>query len=131
MELIKKYVEENDIETASDVVVKSAINKSKSKISIIRKIDLKVDLEEIAESENIEMNDLLTEIEHICYSGTKLHLGYYVNQILDDERQQEIVDYFMTSESDELNVALETLGNEYTEDELRVMRIKFISDVAN
>ncbi len=131
MELIKKYVEENDIETASDVVVKSAINKSKSKISIIRKIDLKVDLEEIAESENIEMNDLLTEIEHICYSGTKLHLGYYVNQILDDERQQEIVDYFMTSESDELNVALETLGNEYTEDELRVMRIKFMSDVAN
>lgn len=131
LELIKKYVEENDIETASDVVVKTAGVKSKAKATIIKKIDLKVDLDEIAEAEGMTMSDLLTEVEHICYSGTKLNLNYYVNQILDLEHQEEIVDYFMSTEEDDMSKALAELGEDYSEDELRVMRIKWLSDVAN
>lgn len=131
LELIKKYVEENDIETASDVVVKTAGVKSKAKANIIKKIDLQVDLEEIAEGEGLSLNDLLTEIEHICYSGTKLNLNYYVNRILDREHQEEIVEYFMSTEVDDLSQALSELGEDYSEDELRVMRIKWLSEVAN
>jgi ATP-dependent DNA helicase RecQ len=131
LELIKKYVEENDIETASDVVVKTAGVKSKAKANIIKKIDLQVDLEEIAEGEGMNLNDLLTEIEHICYSGTKLNLNYYVNRILDREHQEEIVEYFMSTEVDDLSQALAELGEDYSEDELRVMRIKWLSEVAN
>lgn len=131
IDLIKRYVEENDITTAADVVVKSAVNKSKIKIYIIQQIDRKVDLEEIAESKDMTMNELLSEIEHICYSGTKLNLNYYVNQMLDNERQEEIFDYFMASETDNMQSALKELGDEYSEEELRVMRIKFLSEIAN
>jgi len=130
--LIKKYVEDNDIMTASDVVVKSAVNKSKIKIYIIQQIDKKMDLEEIASSKGIDMRELMEEIEHICYSGTKLNLDYYINGILDEERQEEIYDYFMSASTDNIAVALKELGtDDYTEEDLRLMRIKFLSEVAN
>jgi ATP-dependent DNA helicase RecQ len=129
---IKKYVEDNDIITASDVVVKSTVNKSKIKIFIIQQIDRKIDLEEIAEAKDLTMSELLDEIEHICYSGTKLNLTYYINQVLDDERQEDIYGYFMSSDSDNIQLALQELGeDEYSEEELRLMRIKFLSEYAN
>ncbi|MCR5888753.1 DNA helicase RecQ [Hymenobacter sp. J193] len=132
LELIKKYVEENDIMTAADVVVKSAVNKSKIKIYIIQQIDKKMDLEEIASSKGIDMRELMEEIEHICYAGTKLNLDYYINGVLDEERQEEIYDYFMTASTDNIAEALKELGDDdYTEEDLRLMRIKFLSEVAN
>lgn len=132
LELISKYVEENDIETAADVVVKTTVNKSKLKIYIIQQIDKKMDLEEIASSKSISMGELIEEIEHICYSGTKLNLDYYVNNMLEDDRQQEVIDYFLTAPSDNMALALKELGtDDYTEDDLRLMRIKFLSKYAN
>jgi ATP-dependent DNA helicase RecQ len=131
IDLIAKYVEENDIETASDVVVKSAVNKSKIKIFIIQQIDRKIDLEEIAESKDLDMAELLEEIEHICYSGTRLNLDYYIDRVMDDERQEDIYDYFMSADTDNIQTALNKLGEDYSEEELRLMRIKFISEVAN
>jgi ATP-dependent DNA helicase RecQ len=132
LDLINKYVEDNDITTATDVVVKSAVNKSKIKIYIIQQIDRKVDLEEIAESKDMTMIELMSEIEHICYSGTKLNLNYYISQILDKEKQEEVYDYFMSAETDHIPTALKSLGsNDYSEEELRLMRIKFMSEVAN
>lgn len=132
IDLIKQYVEDNDIETATEVVVKTAINKSKIKIFIIQQIDRKVDLEEIAELQNKSMHEILDEIEHICYSGTRLNLDYYINQVVDEDRQEEIYEYFMSAESDNIQLALEELGDiDYTEEELRLVRIKFLSEIAN
>jgi ATP-dependent DNA helicase RecQ len=131
IDLIAKYVEENDIETASDVVVKSTVNKSKIKIFIIQQVDRKIDLEEIAESKDLDMSELLEEIEHICYSGTRLNLDYYIDQVMDTDRQDEIFDYFMGAETDNIQTALGKLGDDFSEEELRLMRIKFISEVAN
>lgn len=131
IETIKKYIEENDIETASEVVIKSAVNKSKTKIFVIQQIDRQIDLEEIAEFQNMSMAELIEEIEHICYSGTRLNLQYYIDQMLDEERQDEIFDYFMAAETDSMKVAMEELGEEYSEEELRIMRIHFLSEVAN
>ena len=128
---INKYVEENDIETAAEVVVKSAVNKSKIKIYLINQIDRKIDLDDIADAKDMQLNEIIEEIEHICYSGTRLNLDYYINQILEEGRQEEIFDYFMRSETDNMQVALEELGSEFTLDELRLMRIKFLSEVAN
>ncbi|TGE10619.1 DNA helicase RecQ [Hymenobacter fodinae] len=130
--LIQKYVDENDIITAADVVVKSAVNKSKIKIYIIQQIDKKMDLEEIASSKGIDMRELMEEIEHICYSGTKLNLDYYIDGVLDQDRQEEITDYFLQASTDNIAVALKELGSdEYTEEDLRLMRIKFLSEYAN
>jgi ATP-dependent DNA helicase RecQ len=132
LDLITKYLEENDIETATEVVVKSAVNKSKIKIFIIQQIDRKIDLEEIAESKSLTINDLLTEIEHICFSGTKLQLDYYLNQVIEPDKQEEIFEYFMTSETDSIAQALAECDiDDITEEELRLMRIKFLSEVAN
>jgi len=132
LEVIQKYVDENDIETASEVVVKSSVNKSNTKIFIIQQIDRKVDLEEIAESKSISFADLLTEIENICYSGTKLNLDYYIDQILDEEKQEAIHDYFLNSETDSIEEALANESNEdFSEEEIRLMRIKFLSEYAN
>ena len=132
IEIIKKYVSENDITTASDVVIKSAVNKSKNKIFIIQQIDRMIDLEEIAESKNMKMGELISEIEQICYSGTKLNLDYYVEEIMDDDRQDALYDYFLNAESDEIKLAMEELdGEDYSEEELRLMRIKFLSEYAN
>ena len=131
LSLIKEYVEANGIVTASDVVIKSTINKSKSKIFIIQQIDKKVDLEEIADIKNISMEELLEEIEHICYSGTKLNLDYYIDQMLDEEQQDDLFDYFLSAESDSIDEALDEFEDEYTEEELRLVRVKFLSEYAN
>jgi ATP-dependent DNA helicase RecQ len=134
IELITKYVEENDIETAADVVVKSSVNKSKIKIFIIQQIDRKIDLDEIAESKSITFAEMLTEIENICYSGTKLNLDYYIDQVLDEEKQEIIFNYFLNSESDSMEDALAELGDEdpdFTEENIRLMRVKFLSEYAN
>lgn len=132
LKLIATYVEENEIETAAEVVVKTAGARSKVKISIIQQIDRKIDLDEIAENLNITMVELLQEIEQIIYSGTKLNIDYYIHHIMDEEREDILHDYFMNAESDHIKAALEELGDEdFAEDELRVYRIKFISEHAN
>lgn len=132
LDLIEKYVEENDIITASDVVVKSAVNKSKTKIFIIQQIDRKIDLEEIADAKSISYTELIDEIENICYSGTKLNLDYYIENIMDSDKVDEVFEYFMTAESDTISDALDELGEEeYDEEDLRLLRIKFLSDHAN
>jgi len=132
IDLITKYVEENEIETDKDVVIKSTVNKSKVKIFIIQQIDRKVDLDEIAEAKSLTMEDLMEEIEHICYSGTRLSLDYYINQVMDDDRQHDIYEYFMRAETDNIAVALQEFGDDdFTEQDLRLMRIKFLSEVAN
>ncbi|MES2516520.1 MAG: ATP-dependent DNA helicase RecQ [Bacteroidota bacterium] len=132
IDLIKKYVEDNEIETASEVVVKSAVNKSKIKIHIIQQVDRKIDLDIIADQKELAMAELIEEIEHICYSGTKLNLDYYINQVIEPDKQEEIFDYFMAAESDNIAVAMDECDIEdITEEELRLMRIKFLSEVAN
>ncbi len=132
IEAITQYVDENDITTASDVVVKTAIQKSRMKVFIIQQIDRKIDLDEIAETKAIPMSDLMEEIENICFSGTKLNLDYYISQILDDEKQDDIFDYFLNADTDSISAALEDEDNEeFSEEELRLMRIKFLSEYAN
>ena len=132
IELIEKYIEENEIETASEVVIKSAVNKSKIKIFIIQQIDKKVQLEDIAESKGLNYEDIITEIENICYSGTKLNLDYYIDQVMDEDRQDDLYDYFLTAETDNIEVAMDELEiDDFSEDEIRLMRIKFMSEYAN
>ncbi|MEQ9229733.1 MAG: HRDC domain-containing protein, partial [Cyclobacteriaceae bacterium] len=132
LELIKDYVEENEIETAADVVVKSSVNKSKIKKYIIQQVDRKVDLEEIAESKSLSFEDLLTEIENICYSGTKLNLDYYIDDMLDEGKQEQIFEYFLSSETDSIEDALQDEDmSDFSEEEIRLMRIKFLSEYAN
>jgi ATP-dependent DNA helicase RecQ len=130
--VIEKYVEDNEIETANEVVIKSSVNKSKTKILIIQQIDRKVDLEEIAEKARMSFEDLLTEIENICYSGTKLNLNYYIDQVIDHHKQDDIHDYFMNADTDSLEEALgDGTMSDYSEEEVRMMRIKFMSEYAN
>jgi ATP-dependent DNA helicase RecQ len=132
LEVIQQYVDDNDIETANDVVVKSSVNKSKTKIFIIQQIDRKVDLEEIAETINLSFEDMLTEIENICFSGTKLNLSYYIDQVIDPHKQDDIHDYFMSADTDSLEAALNDESmTDYSEEEIRLMRIKFLSEYAN
>ena len=131
IKLITKYVEENEIEAAAEVLIKTTGSRSKTKIFIIQQIDRQIDLEEIAEAKGISFGALIEEIEHICYSGTKLNLEYYISQIMDEDRQDEIYDYFMEAETDSISEALDELGDEeYSEEELRLMRIVFLSQVA-
>ncbi len=133
VELIKKYVEEKDILRPQDMVVKSVINKSGRKVYIIQSIDRKRSLEDIADAKNLEMNDLLKEIESIVQSGTKINLDYYINEVLDEDHQQEIFDYFREdAETESIEAALKELGeNEYSEEDIRLMRIKFFSEMGN
>jgi ATP-dependent DNA helicase RecQ len=131
LKLIAEYVDENDIITASDVLVKSSGLKSKNKIFIIQQIDLQSDLEEIADTKGIKYEVLIAEIENICNAGTKLNLDYYIDQILDDEHQDDIYDYFMNAETDSVKIAIDELGEVYSEDEIRLMRIKFMSEFAH
>ncbi|MCP9762634.1 RecQ family ATP-dependent DNA helicase [Lacihabitans soyangensis] len=134
LDLIIKYVKDNEIETSADLMVKTTVNKSKTKIFIIQQIDRKIDLEEIAEAKEMNSEELLNEIESICFSGTKLNLDYYINQIIDKDKQRDIYEYFMTSASDEIKVAMKEFDDyddEITEEELRLMRIKFLSEMAN
>ena len=132
LKLIKKFKEENEINIDAEVLVKSSVNKSKNKIYIIQQIDRKIDLEEIAENKSMSFASLIEEIEQICYSGTKLNLDYYINSLLDDEKQDEIYDYFLNADSDRISEAKDEFDEDYvSEDELRLMRVKFLSELAN
>ncbi len=131
LDLIEDYIEENDIITASDVLVKTSGTKSKNKIYIIQHIDQKMDFEEIADARNMSYEQVIAEVENICYSGTKLNIDYYIDQLLDEDRQDDIYDYFLNAESDSLEEAMEELAEYYSEDEVRLMRIKFMSEYAH
>ena len=131
-EFIKSYVEEKDIIRPQDMVVKSVVNKSGIKVHIIQSIDRKMNLEDIAASKNLSLQDLITEIEAIVNSGTKLNIDYYINEILDEDHQQEIYDYFREAETESIKDALNELGSDdYNEDEIRLMRVKFLSEMGN
>jgi ATP-dependent DNA helicase RecQ len=132
LELISRYVKENEIERPADLVIKSVANKSLNKVYIITGIDRKQPLEDIAESKGMEIEDLLTEIEVIVNSGTKLNLDYYIRQTIDDDKVDDIYEYFKTEAStDSLKEAVEELGRGYTEEEIRLVRIKFLSEMGN
>ncbi len=132
VEVIDRYVEEKEIVRPQDLIVKSVINKSGLKVYIIKSIDNKRSLEDIADAKGIEMDELLTEIESIVNSGTRLNLSYYIDQVIEDERQDDIIAYFREdAESDSLKEALNELGDEYEEEEIRLMRIKFLSEFGN
>ncbi len=128
VEIIKKYVEENEIERPQDLVVKSVINKSGLKVYIIKSIDKKLPLEDIAMAKNLTIDELLTEIESIIASGTKLNIQYHINENVDEYHQEEILELLRESEYDDISEILEELGEEeYTEEEVRLMRIYFLS----
>ena len=131
VELIKKHVEENEIERPEDLRVRTVANKSKLKVSIIQRIDRKVALDEIAMTNGLEFNELLDEIEAIVYSGTRINIDYFLNDVMDEDHVEDIYEYFKDSETDELEDAINELGNEYTEEEIRLVRIKFLSEMAN
>ncbi|MDR0295779.1 MAG: DNA helicase RecQ [Prevotellaceae bacterium] len=132
IELIKKYVEEKEIERPQDLVVKSVINKSSSKVFIIQSIDRKMPLDDIADIKGLQMDELLTEIEAIVNSGTKLNIDYYINDSIEDEKAKEIYAYFKEDAEDEnLDAAMRELGLDYTEEEVRLVRIQFMSAEAN
>jgi ATP-dependent DNA helicase RecQ len=132
VELIAKYVEENEIERPQDIIVKSVVNKSGLKVYIIQSIDRKVNLDNMARAKGLTLVTLLDEIESIVSSGTKVDISYFVNEVLDRERQEEVYDYFRESESDSLEEALKELGeNDYSETDLRLMRIKFIAEMGH
>ena len=132
IELIKSYVEENEIERPVDMVIKSVVNKSGLKVYIIQNIDRKIGLREMAKSKNLSLPNLLTEIETIVESGTKVNINYFIDDIMDEEKQDEILEYFKESDSGDITLALKELGeNEYSEEEIRAVRIKFLSDFAN
>lgn len=131
VELIARYVEDNDIVRPDDLVVKSTGANSALKLYIIQNIDRKLSLNDIAAAKGLDMDTLLKEMEQIVYSGTKLNIKYWVDEILDDDQQEEIHEYFMESESDNIKDALKEFDGDYDTEELRLMRIKFISEVAN
>ncbi|WP_158727949.1 MULTISPECIES: DNA helicase RecQ [unclassified Flavobacterium] len=131
LELISRYVEDNDIVRPEDLVVKSTGVNSVNKLYIIQNIDRKLSLDDIASAKGINMDALLKEMEQIVYSGTKLNINYWIDEMLDEDQQEEIHDYFMESESDNIEAALKEFDGDYDLDELRLMRIQFISEVAN
>lgn len=131
VELIQNYVKENDIERPDDFVLKSIVNKSGLKVQLIQNIDRKLPLEDIGKSQGKSMEEILDEVEAIVMSGTKVDIRYYVDSILDEDNQEEIYDYFLEAESDSLKEAYHEFDGDYTEEELRLMRIKFMSEMAN
>jgi ATP-dependent DNA helicase RecQ len=132
IEMIKKYVEDNDIDRPVDLVIKSAANKSALKVSIIQNIDRQISLEDIASAKGISYDDILRELETIVNSGTKLNLNYYIDELIEEDRQDEVFDYFRGSEVDSIDKALAELGDDdYTREEVQLMRIKFLSELGN
>lgn len=131
VELIAQYVEENDIVRPDDLVVKSTGSNSAIKLYIIQNIDRKLPLDDIAAAKGMEMPDFIKEMEAIVFSGTKLNIDYWIDEILDEDQQEEIHDYFMESETDKISAAIDEFEGEYDDEELRLYRIKFISEVAN
>ncbi len=132
IELISRYVNENEIERPMDMVVKSVVNKSGLKVYLIKNIDRKVSLEDLAEAKGLDFEDLLHELESIVASGTKIDIRYYINEAVDIDKQEEIFDYFSTAETDSYQEALAELGeDDFTEEEVRLMRIRFMSEMGN
>ena len=131
LELINKYVEENEILRPEDLIIKSTGSNSSLKLYLIQNIDRKIPLEDIATSKAMNFNQLISEMETIVFSGTKLNINYYVNEVLDEDSQNELHDYFINSETDNIENAIENLGDDFDEDELRLFRIKFLSETAN
>ena len=131
VELIKKYCEENDIERQSDMRVRTVAKKSMLKVKIIQNIDRQIALDDIANAQGIDFDDILSEVEAIVYSGTKLNIDYFLEEVMDDDHVDDIYDYFCGSETDDIRKAEEALGSDYSEDEIRLVRIKFISEMAN
>ena len=131
VDLIKTYCEENDIERQVDMRVRTVAKKSMLKVKIIQSIDRQIALDDIADAQGIDFEELLDEVEAIVYSGTKLDIDYFLEEVMDDDHVDDIYDYFAESETDKLSVAEEELGEDYSEDEIRLVRIKFISEMAN
>ena len=131
IDLIRRHVEENEIERPEDMRVRTVANKSKMKVSIIQSIDRKVALDDIAVAKGIEFDELLDEVESIVYSGTKLNIDYFLEEVLDDDKVEEIYEYFKESETDDIEEAIDELGDEFSEEEIRLVRLKFISEMGN
>ena len=131
VKLISEYVEENDIDRPQDLVLKTVANKSGKKIAIIQNIDKKNSLEDIARSQGMVLQELLDEIENIVYSGTKIDLSYYIDEIIDDDVKDEIFDYFRSTENNDLDLAVDEFEGDFSHDEMQMFRIQFISEMAN
>ena len=131
VDLIKRYCEENDIVRQADLRVRTVAKKSVLKVSIIQSVDRKIALDDIANAKGIEFAELLNEVEAIVYSGTKLNIDYFLEDVMDEDHVDDIYEYFKESETDDLETAIEELGEDYSEDEIRLVRIKFISEMAN
>ena len=130
IELIKKHIQENNIKKSDEIILRTSGSKSSKKLSLIQNVDKKIPLNEISESRGIEFNVLLSELESIVFSGTKLNIDYYVDDILDQDQQEELHEYFLQSESEDISNALKEFDGEYDEEELRIFRVKFLSDVS-
>ncbi|MGE4514155.1 MAG: HRDC domain-containing protein, partial [Chryseobacterium sp.] len=130
-DFINKYVEDNNIERTQDMVLKQVANKSSHKVFIIQSTDKKIDLEDIARAKNLSMDELLKEMERIVYQGTKLNIDYYIEDNFDEDIVDGFMEFMTESESDSMKVLLDEFGDELSDEEVRMLRIKFISDVAN
>ena len=130
-DLIRAHCEENEIERPEDLRVKTVAKKSILKVKIIQSIDRKIDLEEISKAQGLDFFDLLDEIEAIVYSGTKLNIDYFIEEVMDEDMVDDIYEYFRESDTDDLEVAMEELGEDYSEENIRLVRVKFISEMAN
>ena len=131
VDLIAKYCKENDITRQADLRVRTVAKKSMLKVKIIQAIDRQVALDDIANAQGLDFSELLDEVEAIVYSGTKLNIDYFLEEVMDEEHVDDIYDYFLDSDTDDLETAIEELGEDYSEDEIRLVRIKFISEMAN
>ncbi len=132
LDLISKYVEENEIERPQDMLVKSIVNKSGLKVHIIQSIDRKLNLVDVAEAKGLKIDDVISEIESIVHSGTRVNINYYIDDVMDSDKQEDIIEYFREAENDSLKAALDELGeDDYSEEEVRLVRIKFISEYGN
>ena len=131
LELIRKYVEENEIERPTDITVKTMPGRNNKRIAIIQAIDRHIDLEEIAESQGLDFSEFIDELDTIVEAGTKIDISYYIDEILDEDQQEEIMEVIRGIEEDDMDSIYAELGSEYDDDDLRLMRVKFISDVGN
>ena len=129
--LINSYVNENEIDRMQDMVIKSTGSNSSLKLYIIQNIDRKLPLDDLSSAKGMSMDEFVKELEAIVFSGTKLNINYWIDDLFDEDQQQEIHDYFMESESDDIETAIEEFDGDYDDQELRLYRLKFISEVAN
>jgi ATP-dependent DNA helicase RecQ len=131
IDLINNYVEENDITRPDDLIIKSTGSNSALKLYLIQSVDRKLSLEDIASAKAMEMSILITEMETIVFSGTKLNIDYWIREIFDEDQIDELMNYFMEADTDDISIAYNEFNNEYEEDDLRLFRLKFISEVGN